>query len=479
MKNQEYPNNLEGLKQAGGDIAEVPVKAVKTTAKVEVEGTKLIEQGAIKSAEAISSVPPIKQARKFWHGLGPGLTTGAADDDPSGVATYSQQGAKYGFQLLWLAVFTFPLMAVVQEMCARIGLATGRGLASNIKQCFPKWVLYLVAILLLVANSFNIGANLGGMAKATQLLAPALPFWLLVFGFVILCVTLQIFISYEKYARYLKYLALTLLVYVIAAFTIKDFPWTNALKHLVTPSLSFKADQFILITGILGTTISPYLFFWETSQEVEKKIGEGKVTIEQRQVVAKEDLKKMRIDVWTGMFLSNLIMFFIVAVCAAVLFPEGITNIKTAADAAAALKPLAGNYASLLFTIGILGTGLLGIPVLAGSASYAISESFGWREGLNLKLRQALYFYGIILLSMIIGLIINFVGLDPIKALIWAAVINGLVAPVILVLIVLIASKEKIMRELVNGKTTKVIGWFATAFMIITGIITIISLFLG
>lgn len=467
MDNKKYPNNFNGLKEAGKDLADAPIK-----------GAKFVKKEAIKTAEIVEDVPPIKQARRFWHGLGPGLTTGAADDDPSGVATYSQQGAKYGFQLLWLALFSFPLMAVVQEMCARIGLATGRGLASNIKQYFPKWVLYLVAVLLLIANSFNIGADLGGMSKATQLLVPGIPFWMLVFGFVILSILLQIFISYEKYARYLKYLTLTLLVYIIATFTIKDFPWLSALKHLFTPSLSFKADQFILITGILGTTISPYLFFWETSQEVEKKIAEGKTTIEERQEIDHKDIKKMRIDVWTGMFFSNLIMFFIVVLCGAVLFPAGITNIATAADAAAALKPLAGNYASLLFAIGIIGTGLLGIPVLAGSASYAVSESFGWREGLNLKLRQALYFYGIIILSMIIGLIINFVGLDPIKALIWAAVINGLVAPVILILIVVIGSKDQIMGRFVNGKITKTIGWLATGFMIVTGIITIISLFL-
>lgn len=466
----------EKIKDSIKEVAEVPIEAVKTTAKVEVEGAKLIERGAVKTAEAVSQVPPIKQARRFWHGLGPGLTTGAADDDPSGVATYSQQGAKYGFQLLWLALFTFPLMAVVQEICARIGLATGQGLAANIKKHFPKWVLYITAMLLLIANSFNIGADLGGMAKATQLLAPWLPFWLLVIGFVAISLSLQIFISYEKYAKYLKYLALTLLVYVITAFTIKGFPWRELFKHTFIPSLSLNGDQFILITGILGTTISPYLFFWETSQEVEEEIADGKNTLALRQGIAKDEIRLMRKDVWIGMLFSNLVMLFIVGVCAAVLFPQGITNIATAADAAAALKPLAGNYASLLFTIGIIGTGLLGIPILAGSASYAISESFGWREGLNLKLRKALYFYGVIIFSMLIGLGINFVGLDPIKALIWAAVLNGLVAPVILVLIMILSGNGKIMNEWKNGNWSKVVGWFATIFMIITGIITIIAL---
>ncbi|MBM2821120.1 MAG: natural resistance-associated macrophage protein, partial [Candidatus Berkelbacteria bacterium] len=423
------------------------------------------------------NAPPVKQARQFWHGLGPGLTTGAADDDPSGVATYSQQGSKYGFQLLWLAPLTFPLMAVVQEMCARIGLATGRGLAGNIKKHFPKWLVYLVAALVLGANSFNIGADLGGMAKASQLLVPWLPFWFLVVGFVVLSLVLQIFISYEKYAKYLKYLALTLLVYVITAFTINGFPWGEVLRHTLTPSLDWSKEQFILITGILGTTISPYLFFWETSQEVEERIVEGKTTIQERQEVDKKTIKKMRLDVWTGMLFSNLVMFFIVAVCGATLFSNGITNINSAADAAAALKPLAGNYASLLFAIGIIATGLLGIPILAGSASYAVSESFGWKEGLSYRIKQAAYFYGIIILSMVIGLLINFIGLDPIKALIYAAVVNGLVAPVILVLICIISQNKSIMNSHHNSKWVSAFGWFATGLMIITGLVTIYSFF--
>lgn len=446
------------------EIAEVPLEVGKRVVDAEVGGIKVIEKG-------------VKKTSDFWHGLGPGLTTGAADDDPSGVATYSQQGAKYGFQLLWLAPLTFPLMAVVQEMCARIGLVTGQGLAANIKKHFPRYVLYISAALLLVANSFNIGADLGGMAKATQLLAPWLPFWLLVVGFVALSLTLQIFISYAKYAKYLKYMALTLCVYILATFTIKGFPWGEVLRHTVTPSLNFSKEQFILITGILGTTISPYLFFWETSQEVEEKISDGKTTIAERKEIAPKEIRKMRLDVWTGMFFSNLIMFFIVALCGATLFKNGITNVNSAADAAAALKPLAGNYASFLFTIGILGTGLLGIPILAGSASYAVSETFGWKEGLYRHFRQGIYFYGVIILSMIIGLVINFVGLDPIKALIYAAVLNGLVAAVILALIVILSGKKQVMGERVNGPWAKFFGWSATVFMIITGIITIYSLF--
>jgi len=450
------------------ETARAPIEAIKTTVEVEKEGLKVVGKAA---------QFPVKKAREFWHKLGPGLTTGAADDDPSGIATYSQQGAKYGFQLLWLAPLTFPLMAVVQEICARIGLATGRGLAANIKKHFPRWVLLTTAGLLLVANSFNIGADLGAMAKATQLLAPAMPFWLLIFGFVVLSSLMQILISYAQYARYLKYLALSLIVYIITAFTIKGFPWLEVLKHAFVPTLNFSREQFILITGILGTTISPYLFFWETSQEVEDKIADGKTTLTARQEITPKDVSKMRIDVWLGMLFSNLVMFFIVAVCGATLFTHGIMNINSAADAAAALRPLAGDFSSLLFALGIISTGLLGIPILAGSAAYAISESLGWREGLNLRFRQAAYFYGMIILAMLIGLLMNFVGLDPMKALIYAAVINGLVAPVIMILIMLLSGRSQIMNQWVNGFWTKAVGWLTTVLMIISGIITIFSLF--
>lgn len=463
MSNQE-----ENLIDETEDIIKDGEGAIVDVGKTVGNELKEVEKAAEK---------PVRKARDFWHNLGPGLTTGAADDDPSGVGTYSQTGAKYGNQLLWLAPLTFPLMAIIQEMCARIGLVTGQGLAANIKKFFPKWVLYLVAILVLLANSFNIGADLGAMAKSSQLLAPWLPFWFLVIGFVVLSLFLQIFISYQHFAKYLKYLALILFVYVISAFVIKDFPWREVILNGLVPTLTFSKEQIILICGILGTTISPYLFFWETSQEVEEKISEGKMSIAKRQDVEKKELRKMRIDVWLGMLFSNLVMFFIVAVCAATLFRGGIINIDTAADAAAALKPLAGNYASLLFTIGIIGTGLLGIPVLAGSASYAVSETFGWKEGLYLHFRRGIYFYSVIILSMLIGLLMNFVGINPMKALIYAAVANGLVAPIILILIVIISSNQKIMNSYHNSPVLKTIGWAATVLMIVAGIATIISFF--
>jgi len=430
-----------------------------------------------KFGKSITDQRHIKKGREYWENLGPGLTTGASDDDPSGIATYSQTGAQYGPQLLWLAAFTFPLMAVVQEMCARIGLVTGQGLAGNIKDYFPRWVLYICTILLLVANTLNIGADIGAMAKAVQLLQPHWNFFTLVLGFTIFSLALQIFTPYERYAKYLKYLALILLSYVATALII-NLNWQNIVYHSVIPTINFSKDQIILVCAILGTTISPYLFFWQTSQEVEEEILRGKTTLEERQAsTSSKEIKNMRIDVWSGMFVSNLVMFFIIAVCAATLNAHGINSIKTAADAAAALRPIAGDYTYLLFTLGIIGTGLLAIPVLAGAASYALAESFGWESGLYRELKEANSFYGVIIISMLIGLAVNFIGLDPIKALIYSAVVNGLVAPVILVLILLISNNKLVMGKWRNRKSMNYIGWFITILMVLAGVGTIYSLF--
>lgn len=419
----------------------------------------------------------VKQASGYWRSLGPGLTTGAADDDPSGIATYSQAGAHYGFQLIWLSLFTFPLMAIVQEMCARIGLVTGRGLAGNIRIHYPKWILYTCTILLFSANTLNLGADLGAMAKATQLLFPDFQFGPVVIGFAIITLLIQIFTTYAKYAKFLKWLALVLLAYVFSALLI-PIDWGKVLTSTLIPSIAFSKDQIILICAILGTTISPYLFFWQTSQEVEEEILSGKITIKLRQEETTDgEIKKMRIDVWSGMFLSNLIMFFIIAACAATLYVHGIYNIQTAADAAKALRPLAGDRAYLLFALGIIGTGLLAVPVLAGSASYALSESLKWKLGLYRKLREAYAFYGVIILSMTIGLLINFIGIDPIKALIYAAVANGMIAPIILILIIQISSNKKVMGNRVNNKLTILLGWLITLAMIAAGVATLISFF--
>ncbi len=416
----------------------------------------------------------IKKAKSFWKTLGPGLTTGASDDDPSGIATYSQTGAQYGFQFLWLSLLTFPLSAMVQEMCARIGLTTGRGLAGNIRMHFPRWVLYLVTFLLFFANILNIGANLGAMAQATRLLIPQIGFGLLIFVFAILCLALEIFMNYKDYAKYLKWLAMVLLSYVASALLV-NLNWNDLLGGTLIPTIQFNKDQIFLVTAILGTTISPYLFFWQTSQEVEEEILAGRTTILARRNTSNKELHNMRQDVWFGIFISNLVMFFIIAACAATLHANGIVDIQTAADAANALRPLAGNNAYLLFTLGIIGAGLLGIPVLAGSASYALSETFGWKQGLYRKWKQAHAFYGVIIVATLLGVLMNFVGIDPIKALIYSAVVNGLVAPVVLVLIVLLASSKKVMGERVNGWWSREIGWLTAGLMAIAGVATIIS----
>lgn len=425
-------------------------------------------------ASSVGNQKQVMSAKNFWHGLGPGLTTGASDDDPSGIATYSQTGAQYGLQYAWLATVTFPLMAVVQEMCARIGLATGRGLASNIRRFYPRWFLYLVTTALLVANSFNIGANLGAMAESMRLILPltSFTFWIVLFA--VLSLLMQVFMAYKKYAYYLKVLALVLLAYIIVAFVIPGFPWGEVGKAAVTPSFTVTRDSIILICAILGTTISPYLFFWQTSQEIEEEVSAGKTTLAARRDVTPEQVTAMRTDVWSGMLLSNVVMFFIIAVTGVVLFQNGITNIATAADAANALRPLAGDGAYILFAVGIVGVGLLAMPVLAGSASYAIAESFGWRDGLYRHLKGAYAFYGVIIIAMMAGLALNFFGFDPIRALIYAAVLNGLVAPVVLVPIVVISASQKVMGQWKNHPFTTIIGWMVTLVMAAAGIATLI-----
>lgn len=439
-----------------------------------IETPAVILEGIVESAEKLSQelhqVTPVRKLEYFWKKLGPGLVTGAADDDPSGIATYSQTGAQYGYQLSWLALFTFPLMSIVQEMCARISLVTGKGLAANIRAHFPKWVLMITTALLFGANAFNIGADLGAMAAATKLIIPNLSFELLVILFAIVIVNLEIFISYHRYAKILKWMTFTLLAYVVTAFIVK-LDWTSIAYATFIPHVSFERSQWYLIAAFIGTTISPYLFFWQSSQEVE----EERLESHSPQHIGKV-IKQMRKDVWFGMFISNLVAFFIIVTCAATLFEAGVTNIATAADAAAALKPLAGQYAYLLFTIGIIGTGLLAIPVLAGSAAYAISEARGWRQGLHYKLKQATSFYGVMIIAVLVGMMLNFIGLDPIKALIYSAIINAVISPICLILIVMIASNENIMGSWVNKKYITRMGWLTVGLVSLAAAVGIISL---
>jgi NRAMP (natural resistance-associated macrophage protein)-like metal ion transporter len=444
-------------------------------APAEMLGRAVVMSQIVRDASMHNKV--VKKTKGYWHMLGPGLTTGASDDDPSGIATYSQTGAQYGYGLLWMAPWSLPLMATVQEMCARIGLVTGRGLAGNIRIFFSKRILYICTALLFMANSFNIGANLGAMAKAVQLLQPSFNFGWLVVGFTAFSLLLQIFTPYAKYARYLKWLALILFSYILSAI-LADLNWAEVLKNGFIPHIEFNKEQIIIICAVLGTTISPYLFFWQTSQEVETSVQQGQLTVKERRGTDAKAVRSMRIDVWTGMFLSNLVMFFIIAAAGGILYPNGITEIQSAAQAAEALRPFAGDATYYLFAIGIIGTGLLAIPVLAGASSYALAESLRWREGLYRNLGQAKAFYGIIIISMLVGLSFNFIGLDPIKALIYAAIANALVAPVILFFIVRISSNRKVMGAWVNKKFTSVIGWAVFSLMAVVAIAAIVALFL-
>lgn len=418
----------------------------------------------------------LQKEEEYLKKIGPGIITGAADDDPAGIATYSQAGAQYGTSLLWMAAWVYPLVATIQEMCARIAMVTGRGLASNIKRNYSKKILYFATILLFFANTLNIGADLGAMAKTIQLLSPKLSFIFLVIFTGVAGLLLEVFVPYRKYTKYLKWLVIAIFSYIATGLII-NMDWSILLHDGIIPQITFSKTQILLITGILGTTISPYLFFWQTSEEIEEEIMEGKTTIKSRQGTTHEDIKEMRVDVWVGMFLSNLVMFFIIAVCAHTLYANGITNIETAADAARALEPLAGHFTSILFAIGIIGTGLLAIPVLAGSTAYAITESFGWHEGLYRKWKTAHAFYGVIGISIFIGILLNFIGIDPIKALIYSAIANGIVAPIMLIFIVKISSDKKVMGEFKNKPITKIVGWVTTVLMGITAIAAIVSLF--
>jgi len=417
-----------------------------------------------------------KRIKKLFKILGPGFITGASDDDPSGIATYSQSGAHFGYTQLWTAFFTTPFMVVVQEMCGRIGLVKGRGLAAVIKKRYGKKILYPIVLLLVIANTINIGADLGAMAASAELLI-GLPFIVLLIGMTVLTLALEIFISYKVYAKYLKYLTFSLFAYVVVVFIVKQ-DWSAVAYATFIPQISLEKEYLMNIVAILGTTISPYLFFWQASEEVEDEISDGKLTVmdEGQPKITKKDIRRMRLDTTVGMLFSNLIMFFIIATAASTLFTNGITNVETAEQAALALRPLAGNFTSLLFLIGIMGVGLLGVPVLAGSASYAVAELLGWKSGLYRKLKDAHGFYGIITLATLVGLLVNFLGIKPFTMLYYTAVVNGLVAPILLVVIVLLAGDKKTMGKYTSSKWLSAAGWLITIFMAAAGVMLIWNL---
>ena len=417
--------------------------------------------------------------KKLFKKIGPGFITGAADDDPSGVATYSQTGAIFGFSQLWLALFSFPFMVVIQQMCGRIGMVTGKGLAGVIRAHYPKPVLYFAVSLLTITNTINIGADLGAMATSAQMLL-GLPFlfWLfLITGFIII---LEVFVTYKAYSKILKYLTLTLFAYVLTAFIAKP-DWGTIARSTVFPQIQFSGDYLLNVVAILGTTISPYLFFWQGSQEVEEEISDGKISDMgvRKPRVTRKNVAHLNWDTIVGMFFSQAIMFFIIITTAATLHANGISKIETASQAAEALRPVAGNSAYLLFAAGIIGTGLLAVPILAGSSAYAVAETIGLKEGLSKKVRLAPGFYGVIAASTLIGMLISWSGIDPIKALYYAAALNGLAAPPLMALVILTASNKKIMGKFVNRRIAKITGWMIVLVMTLAGIFLIIDLLNG
>jgi NRAMP (natural resistance-associated macrophage protein)-like metal ion transporter len=402
--------------------------------------------------------------KRLWKLLGPGLITGASDDDPSGIATYSQAGAAFGLSTLWTSLITFPLMAAIQEMCGRIGLVTSQGLTGTLKTYYPKSILYLMVVFSFPAIVMNIGADIAGMGAAGNLLFPQIPaiFFSIAFTFILLI--LIIFLPYQKIAAVLKYLCVVLLVYLVVPFLYKQ-DWIAVFKGTFIPNIQFDKNFISILVAILGTTISPYLFFWQATMDVEDR------KLKKNFVLNKKIMKDMKTDVDFGMLFSNLVMFFIILTSGTVLFNAGIHKIDTVEQAAQALRPLAGEFAYLLFAIGIIGTGLLAIPVLSGSLSYIISETFGWTQGLDKKFYEAKAFYIVVAISLLLGLSMNELGISPIKALIFSAILYGLTAPVLIAIILHIANNKAIMGKYINGKLSNFLGFTTLILMTVAAVV--------
>jgi NRAMP (natural resistance-associated macrophage protein)-like metal ion transporter len=415
--------------------------------------------------------------------LGPGLITGAADDDPSGIATYAQTGAQFGYGQLWTAIFMYPFQTAVQEACARIGAVTGKGLAAVVRANYSKKILYSIVLLVVIANTINIGADIGAMAASARLLLP-LPFIIYALLFTTFVLLLEIFTSYKTYAKVLKWLALALLAYPITAI-IAGQNLGEVLKATLVPHFEFSTGFFFILTGVLGTTISPYMFFWQASEEVEEEISQDRIEgRNSKPRISWQFLRNMRLDNALGMLFSEIITWSIIATTASVLHSHGVNNIDTAADAAKALEPLvatfpnAGFIAKSIFAVGVVGIGLMSIPVLAGSASYALSEAFKWHEGLSLKFKQAHGFYGIITVATLIGLMINFIGIDPMKALVFTAVFNGIAAVPLIFVIAKVSSNDKIVGEHTSGIISRSLIWLTFLGMLFSALAILITLFI-
>ena len=412
---------------------------------------------------------------QFLKELGPGLITGAADDDPSGISTYSVAGASYGYATLWTALLSFPLMAAIQLMCARLGMVTGCGLGSVIRNRYPEGVLWFACSLVIVANVFNIGADLGGMADGMQMIT-GIPsyFWTPLFALLIMA--LLSWTSYRTMARVFKWLTMVLFAYVITAFLAHP-NWPAVLRATFIPHIEWSKQYLAVLVGILGTTISPYLFFWQAAQEVEEDRDRGKTTVAQRKGSTNEELRVARTDVITGMLLSNVVMYFLILTTAATLNVHGMKDIETAKQAAEALRPLAGKGAYWLFTLGLIGTGMLAVPVLAGSCAYAIAEGAKWRSAsLNMKPRLAPRFYAIIGVSIVVGLAFDFAGMNAVKMLFWSAILNGLLAPPLVIMVILLTSDRKVMGNGVNSRIMQIRGWICALTMTAAALVLLISL---
>ena len=395
--------------------------------------------------------------------IGPGLITGVADDDPSGIATYSQAGAQFGLNMLWTMPLAFPLMSAIQYICASIGRVTGKGLAANIKDAFPPLIIKSVVLLLLVANTLNIAADVAAMGEVAELIS-GYNRHLMTAVFVIVTLLLQIFIAYHRYVRFLKWLTLSLLAYAAVLFTV-HVPWGEVMLRTVWPHFTPNATAAAVVVGVFGTTISPYLFFWQASEEVEDMHAGKSAPLLRNSRAAEAELRRIRWDTWSGMFYSDLTAYFIILATAVTLHVGGITDINTAAEAANALRPLAGEFAYILFAVGILGVGLIGVPVLAGSGAYALAETMGWNTGLEREVNNARGFYGIIAVSLLAGLGIQYLPISPMKALFWSAVINGVVAVPLMAVIILLVSKKSVMGAYVASRPIVILGWIATLVM--------------
>ena len=418
----------------------------------------------MKIARAYRQPATPEPAAPLLKRLGPGLVTGAADDDPSGIATYSQAGAQFGFGMLWSVLLTLPLMIGIQIVSARIGRVTGHGLAANIREHYPAWLLHSIVGLLLVANTINIAVDLGAMAAALRLLIGGQS-QLAIVAFAMVSLGLQIFIPFPRYAPILKWLTLTLFAYVATAFVV-HVPWTEVLRRTLLPPVELSADYLLTLVAVFGTTISPYLFFWQASQEVEEqRAGPGEEPLREAPSQARAHLNRIRIDTYVGMIFSNTVAFFIMLTAAATLHVHGITDIQSSAEAAEALRPIGGEFAFALFASGIIGTGMLAVPILAGSAAYAVAESFRWPIGLGLRLAEARGFYAILTVATLVGVALNFTGIPPVRALIWSAVINGVISVPIMAVMMLMAVRPEIMGRFTIKRQLKILGWLATLIM--------------